>query len=140
MVYNSGWDFLNMMKYLSILQHLFSDIIPDLAKDRQLKPWLTNSKDLDVEMRELGLRKKDLKLDEKNPPVVLDVVNNPVDRVSIQMKFLSNSFQLVFSFQLTAKYFENGSYLRPHDMFFCIERTKFTEDKILAWFKKYSIN
>ena len=54
----------------------------DLAKVKQLKPWLTNSKDLDLEMKELGLKKRDLKLDGKNTPIVLDVMNSHVDRVS----------------------------------------------------------
>ena len=43
---------------------------------------------------------------------------------------------LVNCFQLTAKYLETGSYLRPHDMLFCKERTKFSEDQTVAWFKR----
>ena len=39
---------------------------------------------------------------------------------------------------------DTGTYLRPHDMLFCIERTKFTEEQIVAWFKRkvnnYTIN
>ena len=54
----------------------------DLEKVKQLKPWLTNSKDLDLEMKELGLKKKDLKLDGKDIPIVLDIMNSHVDRVS----------------------------------------------------------
>ena len=33
--------------------------MPDWEKEKQLKPWLTNSKDLDMEMRKLGLKKKE---------------------------------------------------------------------------------
>ena len=39
--------------------------------------------------------------------------------------------------QLTAKYMDTGSYLRPHDMLFCQERTKFSEDQVVAWFKRF---
>ena len=60
---------------------MFLEILPDLTKDRELKPWETNSKDLEVEMKQLGLEKKDLKLNGKSTPLVLDVENNPVDRV-----------------------------------------------------------
>ena len=45
-------------------------------------PWLSNKKELDTEMRKLGLIKEDLKLDLEDQPVLLDVVNNPVDRVT----------------------------------------------------------
>ena len=115
---------------------MFLEILPDLTKDRELKPWETNSKDLEVEMKQLGLEKKDLKLNGKSTPLVLDVENNPVDRVYkiSDLRKKTNPFLL----KLTAKYLETGSYLRPHDMLFCIERTKFSEEKILAWFKTYS--
>ena len=39
-------------------------------------------------------------------------------------------------FQMTAKYMDTGTYLRPHDMQFCIERTKFSEEQIVNWFKR----
>ena len=32
---------------------------------------------------------------------------------------------------------DTGTYLRPHDMLFCIERTKFSEEQIVAWFKRF---
>ena len=35
---------------------------------------------------------------------------------------------------------DTGTYLRPHDMLFCIERTKFTEEQIVAWFKRYPVD
>ena len=35
---------------------------------------------------------------------------------------------------------DTGTYLRPHDMVFCIERTKFSEDQTVAWFKRYALN
>ena len=38
-----------------------------------------------------------------------------------------------------AKYMDTGSYLRPHDMQFCVERTKFAEEKIVAWFKRFRL-
>ena len=60
----------------------FAAIIPDLEKEKQFKPWLTNKHELELEMKRLGLRKEDLRLDVKNQPIVLDVVNNPVDRVT----------------------------------------------------------
>ena len=41
-----------------------------------------------------------------------------------------------FHVKLTAKYMDTGTYLRPHDMLFCIERTKFPEEQIVAWFKR----
>ena len=66
--------------------------MPDLERDKKLKPWLTNSADLDMEMRQLGLKKKDLKLDENTQPIVLDVVNNPVDRVGLQFHIFWNHF------------------------------------------------
>ena len=52
-----------------------------IEKDKKLKPWLTNKIDLDDELKRLGLKKSDLKLGLKNRPVILDTVNNPVDRV-----------------------------------------------------------
>ena len=90
--------------------------IPEIKKrDKNYKPWRSNKRELETELRTLGIRKADLKLCEK--PLFLDVVNNPVDR-------------------LTAKYMDTGSYLRPHDMLFCEERTKFSEDQVVAWFKR----
>ena len=62
---------------------MFADIIPDIEKDKKkLKPWILNKNELEREMKQLGLRKEDLLLDEKIQPVVLDVMNNPVDRVT----------------------------------------------------------
>lgn len=83
------------------LLNLFSmDIIPDLkSRDRQIKPWLSNKKDLEDELLKLGIRlnliikclfdenlyfsKKDLNLgiNTDDKPIYLDVINNPVDRV-----------------------------------------------------------
>lgn len=76
------------------------DIIPDLkSRDRQIKPWLSNKKDLEDELLKLGIRlnliikclfdenlyfsKKDLNLgiNTDDKPIYLDVINNPVDRV-----------------------------------------------------------
>ena len=65
------------------------------------------------------LKKTDLKLTGPKP-IILDTINNPVDRI-------------------TAKYMDTGSYLRPHDMQFCVERTKFAEEKIVAWFKRFRL-
>ena len=50
-----------------------------LGKDKKLKPWMTNGEDLEKELKRLGLRKEDLRLDRK--PVMLDPENNLVDRV-----------------------------------------------------------
>jgi hypothetical protein len=52
-----------------------------LGKDKKLKPWMTNGEDLEKELRKLGLRKEDLRLDRK--PVMLDPENNVVDRVTL---------------------------------------------------------
>ena len=32
---------------------------------------------------------------------------------------------------------KTGSYLRPDDMRFCIEKTNFSEDEIIDWFKRF---
>ena len=77
-------------------------------KDRQLTPWLTNSKDIDVEMRELGLKKKNLKFDEKNPPVVLGVVNNLVFN---QLIYISQKLQMYNRFR---KEFPGSKLTRHH--------------------------
>ena len=59
------------------------DIIPNLKlQDRQIKPWLSNRKELEDELRKLGITKKDLNLNIGDKPIFLDVINNPVDRVS----------------------------------------------------------
>ena len=55
--------------------------MPEMERVRDLKPWLTNKLDIESEMKLLGLKKKDLRLDEKNQPIVLDVANNHIDRV-----------------------------------------------------------
>ena len=129
------------------------DIIPDLkSRDRQIKPWLSNKKDLEDELLKLGIRlnliikcffdenlsfsKKDLNLgiNTDDKPIYLDVINNPVDRVILS--FQSNPININYFNQLTAKYMDTGTYLRPHDMLFCIERTKFMEEQIVAWFKR----
>ncbi len=54
-------------------------ILETLGRDRKLKPWMTNGEDLEKELKRLGLRKEDLRLDKK--PLVLDPANNIVDRV-----------------------------------------------------------
>ena len=56
-----------------------------LTNVKKLKPWMTNRIDLELEMKELGLRRKDLKLDRGEHPVVLDVINSDVDRVKDQI-------------------------------------------------------
>ena len=56
-----------------------------LTNVKKLKPWMTNRVDLELEMKELGLRRKDLKLDRGEHPVVLDVINSDVDRVKYQI-------------------------------------------------------
>ena len=68
-----------------------------MVKDKKLKPWLTNKNDLEVEMKQLGLRKKDLHLDDKDQPIVLDVVNNPIDRVILQHIMFINASKFLFS-------------------------------------------
>ena len=91
-------------------------------------------------MRTLGIRKADLKLDDCEKPLFLDVVNNAVDRVGLT-EILNSQYKArleVVLLQLTAKYMDTGSYLRPHDMLFCQERTKFSEDQVVAWFKRFS--
>jgi hypothetical protein len=57
----------------------FPAILETLGRDRKLKPWMTNGEDLEKELKRLGLRKEDLRLDKK--PLVLDPANNIVDRV-----------------------------------------------------------
>ena len=88
------------------LLNLFSiGIIPDLkSRDRQIKPWLSNKKDLEEELLKLGIRlnliikcpfdenlsfsKKDLNLgiNTDDKPIYLDVINNPVDRVILSFQ------------------------------------------------------
>jgi hypothetical protein len=63
---------------------LFSAILETLGKDKKLKPWMTNGEDLEKELRKLGLKKEDLRLDRK--PVILDPQNNVVDRVTLFLK------------------------------------------------------
>ena len=61
----------------------FKDIIPNLKlQDRQTKPWLSNRKELEDELKKLGITKNDLNLNVSDKPILLDVINNPVDRVS----------------------------------------------------------
>ena len=81
--------------------------------------------------------KKDLNLgnNSNDKPLYLDVMNNPIDRVTI-LYYKQNINNINFHVKLTAKYMDTGTYLRPHDMLFCIERTKFTEEQIVAWFKR----
>ena len=69
----------------------FLDIMPDMQKNKKLKPWLTNKIDLEKEMKQLGIKKKDLRLDDTDQPVVLDVVNNPIDRVILQYLIIANN-------------------------------------------------
>jgi hypothetical protein len=38
--------------------------------------------------------------------------------------------------QVKAKYMDTGSYLRPHDILYCLEKTKFSEESIISWFKR----
>ncbi len=40
--------------------------------------------------------------------------------------------------QVKAKYMDTGSYLRPHDILYCLEKTKFNEESIISWFKRYT--
>ena len=35
---------------------------------------------------------------------------------------------------------QTGSYLKSEDMDFCIEKTNFTEDQIIDWFKRFRID
>ena len=108
----------DQLQKLGLWDHVYdSGLIPSIENAKVLKPWLTNKKDLAAELRRLGLKKTDLKLTGPKP-IILDTINNPVDRI-------------------TAKYMDTGSYLRPHDMQFCVERTKFKEEKIVAWFKRF---
>ena len=81
--------------------------------------------------------KKDLNLgnNSNDKPLYLDVMNNPIDRVTI-LYYKQNINNINFRVKLTAKYMDTGTYLRPHDMLFCIERTKFPEEQIVAWFKR----
>ena len=115
--------------------------IPEIKnRDKQYKPWRSNKRELETELRTLGIRKADLKLNDCEKPLFLDVVNNAVDRVG-QTEILNSQYKArleVFLLQLTAKYMDTGSYLRPHDMLFCQERTKFSEDQVVAWFKRFS--
>ena len=71
--------------------------MPDMQKNKKLKPWLTNKIDLEMEMKQLGLKKKDLRLDDTDLPVVLDVVNNPIDRVILQYLIITNNLWSLFS-------------------------------------------
>ena len=37
------------------------------------------------------------------------------------------------------KFFKTGSYLKPEDMTFCLDRTNFSEEEIIDWFKRFRI-
>eukprot|EP00094_Tigriopus_californicus_P000624 TCALIF_00606-PA protein Name:"Similar to ncs-2 Neuronal calcium sensor 2 (Caenorhabditis elegans)" AED:0.38 eAED:0.38 QI:0/0.5/0/0.66/1/1/3/0/607 len=39
--------------------------------------------------------------------------------------------------QFKLKFMQTGEYLRPHDMKYCIEKTNFTEEQIIDWFKRF---
>ncbi|XP_023337528.1 uncharacterized protein LOC111708396 [Eurytemora carolleeae] len=93
-------------------------ILQTLSRSKGVKPWESNEEELNKELRRLGLKKEDLKLDKK--PLLLDPANNPIDRVK-------------------AKYMDTGSYLRPHDILFCLQNTKFSEEKIISWFKRFRL-
>ena len=67
---------------------LVKDVIPELqTRLKDMKPWLSNKKDLEDEIIKLGINKKDLNLgtNSAEKPIYLDVVNNPVDRVRIML-------------------------------------------------------
>ena len=67
---------------------LFKDVLPELqTRLKDMKPWLSNKKDLEDEIIKLGINKKDLNLgtNSAEKPIYLDVVNNPVDRVRIML-------------------------------------------------------
>jgi hypothetical protein len=49
---------------------------------------MTNGEDLEKELKRLGLRKEDLRLDKK--PLVLDPANNIVDRVGYSFGIFLN--------------------------------------------------
>ena len=71
-----------------IMYLLFKDVIPELqTRLKDMKPWLSNKKDLEDEIIKLGINKKDLNLgtNSAEKPIYLDVVNNPVDRVRIML-------------------------------------------------------
>jgi hypothetical protein len=52
---------------------------------------------------------------------------------------LGANFIIYFPAQVKAKYMDTGSYLRPHDILYCLEKTKFNEDSIISWFKRYTL-
>ena len=58
------------------------------TRERELKPWNSNSKDLEDELKKLGITKDDLKLGNSSvdKPLYLDIVNNPVDKVGVLKK------------------------------------------------------
>ena len=65
-----------------------SDLIPEIEKrEAENKPWQTNRRELEAELRNLGISKTDLKLDQAENPLILDVKNSPVDRVSGEPDF-----------------------------------------------------
>ena len=67
-----------------------------LGKDKKLKPWMTNGEDLEKELKRLGLRKEDLRLDRK--PVMLDPENNLVDRVrTVPVRVFIRELQYIVS-------------------------------------------
>ena len=78
----------NADQFLICRYVLFKDVIPELqTRLKDMKPWLSNKKDLEDEIIKLGINKKDLNLgtNSAEKPIYLDVVNNPVDRVRIML-------------------------------------------------------
>jgi hypothetical protein len=52
---------------------------------------------------------------------------------------MANLIAMYSLVQVKAKYMDTGSYLRPHDILYCLEKTKFNEESIISWFKRYTL-
>ena len=78
-----------------------------------MKKWEADHEEKDKAMKKLNI--DNTKLDEE---VVIKDEEDPVSQFKLQ-------------------FCKTGSYLKPHDMKFCVDKTNFTEDEIIDWFKRF---
>ena len=92
----------------------------DVIFDREIVPYLQGAKkwEADHEEKQKALKKLKVDIAKIQDEVVISNKEDPV-----------NKFKLTFC--------KTGSYLRPDDMRFCVEKTNFTEDQIIDWFKRF---
>lgn len=92
----------------------------DVIFDREVVLVLQGAKkwEADHEEKQKALKKLKVDMAKIQDEVVISDKHDPV-----------NKFKLQFC--------KTGSYLRPDDMKFCVEKTNFTEEQIIDWFKRF---